>query len=241
MAFSRTAKDLLSFNPVILTAKITDFDTGLLEGLLSSEEVLRMRRFRQDADAQRYIVAHALKRYFLSQYLDLAPEVLNFSKNKFGKPFCTQKNAPYFNISHSGDWVVLAMSLVSGVGVDIEFPRPGELMPILQRVCSVEQLEVYQQSNTPMETFLCLWSQKEAISKANGRGIGVGLANIGCSGCIGHQKICFLSENYHLYSFFCPNNGVLTYASTIDEQPELVHLKGLDVALNSMSWSFFDL
>jgi 4'-phosphopantetheinyl transferase len=218
------ATDALMFDMTIYIAKLSDFALEPMVCHLSVDERSRMQRFRKTADIQRYILAHFLKRYVLSEYLKIPLLDLSFTTNDYGKPFCEAKNAPYFNLSHSGNWVVLAVSEVSEVGVDIEFPRDIDIKGVMKKISSDEQFECYTSVEPSKITFLCTWTQKEAISKACGRGLGVGMPNIPCSGNIGNGSVYFLSDNYYFLSHFMPEEGVLSYASTVIEKPAIIRV-----------------
>jgi 4'-phosphopantetheinyl transferase len=184
-----------------------------------------MRQFRKAADTQRYILAHFLKRYVLAKHLKIPLLDLSFKTNEYGKPFCEVKNAPYFNLSHSGAWVALAVSGMSEVGIDVEFPRDINIQAVMKKISSGAQIERYISTEPSKTTFLCTWTQKEAISKACGRGLGVGMRSIPCSGATGDGCAHFLSENYYFSSHLMPDEGVLSYASTVIEKPAIIIVK----------------
>jgi 4'-phosphopantetheinyl transferase len=82
-----------------------------------------------------------------------------------------------FNISHSGDYVVCALATSARVGVDIEEIRPLDISDIKEQM-SQNQWEAIMASENRLEAFFNLWTQKEAVAKADGRGITAPLAEI---------------------------------------------------------------
>jgi len=80
-----------------------------------------------------------------------------------GKPFWKKEGSYFsFNISHSGDFILLASSQSVSVGVDVE--KIKELKRLnFKTVMSSEELSQIQE--TPM-LFFDLWSKKEAVVKA---------------------------------------------------------------------------
>jgi 4'-phosphopantetheinyl transferase len=80
-----------------------------------------------------------------------------------GKPFW-KNNKDYFdfNISHSGNFIVIAASATLKVGVDVEQIRLLRRLSF-KRVMSADELAVIQQ--TPV-LFFDFWSKKEAVVKA---------------------------------------------------------------------------
>ena len=98
---------------------------------------------------------------------------LVFEKN--GRPSWENKNLPFFNLSHSGKMVALALG-DNKLGLDIEESkkRPETLW---RRVLSEKELSFVKKSNNPHETFTFLWTLREALLKSSGRGLG-GLSNL---------------------------------------------------------------
>ena len=213
--------------PVVYVAKIADFTIDNLAPLLSDAERVRLDRFRQTVDKERHALAHSLKRIVVSQYVSCAPSELSFSQSSFGKPFCLHSEAPRFNLSHSGDWVVLAVSTEGEVGVDVEFVREFDTDGIIRRIGSAREINVYQNSDSPKQCFLHLWTQKEAISKACGQGISVGLSSIHCSGEVGAHVLSFLGVSYTVYTYSFPDDGVLSYATVAHTRPKIVRVVSL--------------
>lgn len=80
-----------------------------------------------------------------------------------GKPFWKHDNIFYdFNISHSGNFILVAASRSLKVGVDVEEIRELNRLNF-KMVLSEDELEKIQQ--TPA-SFFELWSKKEAVVKA---------------------------------------------------------------------------
>jgi len=225
---------------VIYVANITDFTIGNLIPLLSDAEMVRFDRFRQSADKERHALAHSLKRAVISQYLSCAPSGLSFTQSSHGKPFCLHSEAPHFNLSHSGDWVVLAVSTEGEVGVDVEFVRELDTDSVIRRVSSAQEIDMYQNSDSPSQYFLRLWTQKEAISKACGQGISVGLSSIPCTGEVGDHLLSFLGISYTAYTYSFPNEGVLSYATAAHTRPEIVRVVSLPCGVFGKSFESID-
>lgn len=106
----------------------------------------------------------------LSRYADLPPAQWVFEKIGEGKPRIT--NAPLeldFNLSHSGDWMVCAVSGGVPVGVDIEHTvRKRDVMRLARRFyCDTEvrALEALAE-NEQRDSFFDLWTLKESAVKA---------------------------------------------------------------------------
>ena len=86
------------------------------------------------------------------------------SKTKQGKPFF--ENGPYFNISHSGRYVLMAVSS-SEIGVDIEEIKNRD-MSSLARIFNEAEAKVIKEH----QDFYYLWCAKESLIKCMGSTIG---------------------------------------------------------------------
>ena len=157
------------------------------EGLLDQSERDRGAAFHAVADRLRHTVARGALRWLVGQYLDVAPRWVAFGTGPFGKPHCTGDHAARinFNISHSGDIVLIAFSRRGDLGVDVERwssrlaenerTRIGELVFSSAERAAIGMLS----SATEREaTFYSLWSRKEAYLKGTGAGISAGLAHV---------------------------------------------------------------
>lgn len=148
-----------------------------MESTLSADESQRASRFHFDKDRRRYIVAHASLREVLARYLRCKPHDLKFSANEYGKPFLPEHNVE-FNLSHSGDYALIAVARGRKVGVDIELIREDiELENLAARYFSPR--EVSELMTLPSEGrtrgFFHCWTRKEAYIKARGLGLSLPL------------------------------------------------------------------
>src|SRR4029077_8471698 len=103
-----------------------DFVAGL-EPMLSADEQERARRFRFDDDRRRYLGGRGLVRVLLGRYLQIAPDRVRFDYTRFGKPHLAAGVEPrslQFNVSHSGELLLIAIAADRALGVDLEQIRP---------------------------------------------------------------------------------------------------------------------
>ena len=93
--------------------------------------------------------------------------------NAYNKPYFD--NCPaYFNISHSGDIAVCAISLESEIGIDIERMTDIEIEVFKCQMNEYEWANVLTSGNSK-HAFYDYWTQKEAVIKAQGSGLSLGL------------------------------------------------------------------
>jgi 4'-phosphopantetheinyl transferase len=154
-----------------------------IESHLSSDESQRAARFHFPEDRDRYIVAHGCLRNVLSRYLHSRPDQLIFATNEYGKPVLPD-NKLEFNLSHSGDFALIALAWERQVGVDVERIRPDlSTEAIARRYFS--QREVSELLALPPEqreiAFFRCWTRKEAYIKAKGLGLSLPLESFDVS------------------------------------------------------------
>ncbi len=208
----------------VVAASITSISIDGKLSLLSNDEVQRANRFRREEDRQRYILVHALKRYCLSHLLNIDAAQLVFSSGDKGKPFCKNINAPFFNISHSGDWVLLGVSSQGDVGVDVEVSGRKVSDAVANYALTKKQLIDVNQSNTPHHQFMIYWTQKEAISKALGLGLSIDFQTVECSGSLGDSISKHSDETLYVHSRLS-GSYMFSVASTAKESSTFYQLR----------------
>lgn len=100
------------------------------------------------------------------------PVLLKYRYGEMGKPYLV--NVPlYYNLSHSGDFVLCAVS-EQEIGADIQEIRKGDIMRVAERYFAEEELAKLQECRTEAEKnrlLFQLWTKKEAFGKLTGKGI----------------------------------------------------------------------
>lgn len=147
--------------------------------LISEDEIQRAGEFYFDRDSRRYIISRGSLRKVLSFYLEEDPQTLRFHRTVYGKPFLAaplKGRSIQFNISHSGDAALIAVADDRRVGVDIERVREialDRMEAIIENFFSHSELLFLNSStgNERVKNFFTLWTRKEAVIKAQGKGI----------------------------------------------------------------------
>lgn len=142
--------------------------------LLDAEERARAARFHRSIDRDRYTVAHAALRLLLGLYLDRAAHEIRFQHGQRGKPFLADHPGLWFNLAHTDDLALVAVSRGGEVGVDVE--RVVDLPDALDvaRVCfalSEQQMLRAESRGNRARAFFAGWTRKEAYVKAVGTGL----------------------------------------------------------------------
>lgn len=123
------------------------------------------------------------KRLVLSRYASVAPSDWQFALNGQGKPgLVGSAHALDFNLSHTGDWLVCAVTAGMPVGVDLEFCNPDrEVMKLARRFFRQEEVAALQACSEfrQGDQFYDFWTLKEAAIKARGEALVPGLESRG--------------------------------------------------------------
>lgn len=137
---------------------------------------MRAARFRREIDRRRWVASRLVLRSVLGRYTGLRPEDVGLRAGTLGKPELALGRggqAPHFNLSHSGPMLVVAVA-EQPVGVDVEQTRDlAELEGLIRHVFRAEERTAFETVPRARrtETFLAVWTRKEAYLKARGRGI----------------------------------------------------------------------
>lgn len=139
-----------------------------LENVLTDGEREKASRFHRASDRQSSIASRGALRILLAGYTGLATDKIRFAYSGNGKPHLDGSNVA-FNVSHSGDWVVLAIGCDRSVGVDIEkIKREMDVGPISSRYFSPDEHDYLNHAEDVHAAFFQLWVRKEAYIKACG-------------------------------------------------------------------------
>lgn len=149
--------------------------------LLDADEQVRANRFHFEKDRNQFIASHGILRKILSGYLNISPEKIIFSYNEFGKPFIANQSDIQFNLSHSKNITLIAITKNYSIGVDIEYiKQTRDIEAIAERYFSTHECSALKQLPTEerQKAFFNGWSRKEAFLKAHGQGLSYSLEKV---------------------------------------------------------------
>lgn len=152
-----------------------DAEVERLWAVLTPDEVERARRFHFVRDRRRFVLARGVLREILGGCLGVAPAMIRFEHNEYGKPSLKgDASGLRFNVSHSAGAALYACTLGREVGVDVELLRDDfASFEVAERFFS--EPEVRNLSSLPAhlrtQGFFNCWTRKEAYIKALGEGL----------------------------------------------------------------------
>lgn len=196
---------------------LPNFEPSLyrFEHLLSISEKERANRYHFEKDRNRFIICRVFLKNLLAE--ELGVDVLNieigYLPNK--KPFLPSHPTLYFNLSHSNEMALVAISSRK-VGVDLEkMENANNYFGIIPTIFSSNEIVLFNKSDDKNRKFFESWTRKEAIVKTIGSGITDDLKSIPVTdGCHNIKKdILGDIKNLVTLSFHIDNQyiGSLSY------------------------------
>ena len=157
-------------------AEISARTADTLRQSLSADESVRADRFINPLHQLRFIAARSSLRRILGWYLQCSPVTIRFTYSQLGKPFLDKghRSGIKFNLSHSGDWAVLAVTSGPDVGVDIEeVVFKDNLQQLADYVFDETEKALFTDFPPARQQrgFYRLWTAKEARLKMMGTGL----------------------------------------------------------------------
>ena len=152
-----------------------------LEEFLSNEQIERGRKIIRYRERNYHPIKAGMLKALIAKYLNVNPVKVNFAMSQYGKPSIASSGTGQpleFNVSHSGDWFFLALTLRNPVGIDVEAMKPDfPVVDVSGRFFSANEASLVKltpESRRP-ETFFRIWVRKEAYIKAIGKGLSLSL------------------------------------------------------------------
>jgi len=148
------------------------------KNLLDHAEQKKAAAMISEQQRIRFTEVRAKLRWVLAIHLRVDAKTLVFSQAEHGKPFLPDYPDCHFNISHSGDFLAIAVTNSGEIGIDIEqLKQKSDFYPLVKR-CFSEVEQAYWMGLPEAQKckeFYRYWTRKEAFVKATGRGIALGL------------------------------------------------------------------
>ncbi|MGI4022454.1 MAG: 4'-phosphopantetheinyl transferase family protein [Janthinobacterium lividum] len=193
--------------------QISSFMANLneLKSLLQTQEMEKIKRYQQENDRNQRIISKAVLRILLGRYIGINPKEIRFQVDQHKKAVIENPfSSLHFNVSHSGDWVLIVIADIS-VGIDVEQMNTAfTWQNMLSLSFSPEEICFIKNTDCPYQSFYKLWTRKESLLKATGKGLVDDLALIPALDGIhlNPAAITGSAENWQTFSFKVDENHV---------------------------------
>jgi len=183
-----------------------------LQALLHPQEIEKAMRYRQENDRRQRIISKAVLRILVGRFIKVDPKEIRFKSDKNKKPYLesTISGNLHFNVSHSGNWILIALA-ANPVGVDVEqMDASFTYQNMLSFSFNKEEISYIKSAKIPYQNFYKLWTRKESLLKATGKGLVDDLTLIPSLDGV-HQdptQITGSAENWQISSFNVDENHV---------------------------------
>lgn len=168
--------------------------------LLSSDELIRVDRYKFEKDRNNALITRAFVRDLLSKYSGIKAKELVFETGVNGKPELKNSSIPIkFNLSHTKDMIICAITLNNNIGCDVEnIHRKIDVKSIAKRYFGENEYKdiLSQPEELQKARFFKFWTLKEAFVKSTGDGLAKDLSDITFT--IGAPTETFFNKNITL-------------------------------------------
>lgn len=154
------------------------------DGLVTSkEEADRAARLRDMRARTKLLASLASARAMLGVSLGIPAHRVDLARTREGAPFLASRPDRSISISRSQGWTAVALGDTRAIGLDIEQVRPIDWQPMLSMICSDKERDQMLALATAspehaLVAFFALWTVKEAVLKASGKGLGGGAKTV---------------------------------------------------------------
>jgi 4'-phosphopantetheinyl transferase len=151
-----------------------------LKTWLSARERERASRFRFEEDRCRSIVGRGMLRMVLGGCTGEPPDGITLIDDDYGRPCMahTVGAGIEFSVAHSGDWIMVGVTVGCRIGVDVERIRlVADMDCVMGRFFAAGEAAAIAglTGDARITAFFDCWTRKEAYVKAVGRGLQLGL------------------------------------------------------------------
>jgi 4'-phosphopantetheinyl transferase len=153
--------------------------------MLSEPEISRAKRFATKELHDKYVVQQGILRDILSRYLNRDGAKVEFTTLEYGKPGIVgadhKQGGLAFNLSHTRGQLIAALAIDTQIGVDIEYHNPstdwkGISESYFTKVENEWLMDLPEEEG--FKAFYDIWTMKEAVMKADGRGLNLPIEEI---------------------------------------------------------------
>jgi 4'-phosphopantetheinyl transferase len=208
---------------------VKEFNMVLEKLMLSLPAFVRERVFRhkQPLDMQRTLLGEVLIRAIVREFKGLPQDQINIAITGEGKPFLKGVDDFHFNLSHSGDWVVMATS-GHEVGIDVELIQTAKY-EVAQRFFTSDECRALDllSGTEKTEYFYSLWTAKESFLKYLGKGLTRALNSFSVrdnNGLMELAQSCDDANTVFFHQYRLPRNHLVSVCSPVNEFADEINI-----------------
>ena len=186
-----------------------------LGGFLTDDEEARLDRIVSATRRERARTAWGARRVILARILGRQPHDIVIARHGRGAPTVDASGHPlHVSLSHSEDWMLLAVSRAHRLGVDIERIDPdADVVRLARRFFPANEAD--ELASLPAaerhKTFFRAWTSKEAILKGVGGGVPSRLRSVPSGITRQREAVPMAGAVWTLYELAAPE----LYAATL--------------------------
>lgn len=176
---------------------------------LPADEQARYWRITAPLRQRQFLWGRIALRQALAEVTGLAPMQLSLAYQADGKPYLANAPHLHFSLSHTDLQVWVAVDILP-VGIDGERVRPGrDVLAIARRTWPAAEQAALQETppDARLLRFYTLWTRKEALAKASGRGLMAVLAVD-----VTQETVDWADRHWHFHNLAAPEAYVATVA-----------------------------
>ncbi|OCF98046.1 4'-phosphopantetheinyl transferase family protein [Gilliamella apicola] len=155
----------------MLIVQLAHLDTTEVNYSLLSPQIINDAESLSGSRKKQFLVCRSMLASLLKQYchIDSLPPIIIGDNSR---PCFLQHNLPDFNISHSKDWVAVAISLNGRVGIDIEVARQRKnYLNVAESIFANDEYQWMLKQRDTLTAFWQLWTLKESALKLYAKGV----------------------------------------------------------------------
>lgn len=155
----------------MLIVKLANLNDANIDVSLLSPQLLDEANKLHGQRKKQFLVCRSILASLLQQHCDISVlPAIKVGDN--GRPCFLQQPLPDFNISHSQDWVAVAISLTDKVGLDIEVARPRKnYLNVAKNFFADDEFQWMIKQDDTLRAFWQLWTLKESALKLYAKGV----------------------------------------------------------------------
>lgn len=219
---------------------IDELDYHCMKEYLSTETIEKIEKFKFFNDKLRSVVSEILVRILISKRHNISNNHIKIKKNDYGKPYSDNYDT-YFNISHSGHWVVVAIDN-EDIGIDIEDSNAKiDYESLISGIFKKEEQNYikYYSRKCGKHRFYKLWTLKESYVKLIGKGLSIPLDSFlleyGEDDMHWKTKSDFYNGYVKYKNYYIDNSYIISVCTTKNSFPNIIKEVDMGFVYESLS------